>query len=296
VPACSIKHRFGTRARAVTLVELLVVIAIIGTLLGLLAPALLAARARARAIVCQSNLRQIVAATLIYVDEQRAFPFGRDVAYVGRSRWGYAGTHWFGADDPSPGLRMPADRPLNPYLGLPTRSEQETPDMRCPGDSGCFAAGTGNRTWESLAPLSNARDAGASSHSIAGTSYELNTWIYCRPGAIDGYGSTPTGGFPVNFRGTLGPHHITPLTSAFVLVGDTGCMSGGRQSRTGRARQNSMEGWWHGREIGQLGMLDGSILTAKSMSAPTTSRYTFFVNPRLHTGGTVFPEQSWSFW
>lgn len=49
----------GTTHRGFTLVELLVVIAIIGTLAGLLLPAVHAAREASRAAQCQSNLHQL---------------------------------------------------------------------------------------------------------------------------------------------------------------------------------------------------------------------------------------------
>ena len=65
------------KRKGFTLIELLVVIAIIALLMAILLPALHRARNQARAVVCQTNLKEWGTTFAIYLDENRGrFPWG----------------------------------------------------------------------------------------------------------------------------------------------------------------------------------------------------------------------------
>ncbi len=69
--------KMKVRRKGFTLVELLVVIAIIGTLVGMLLPAVQSVRDAARRVTCQNNFRQIGIAIATYESTEQSYPAGR---------------------------------------------------------------------------------------------------------------------------------------------------------------------------------------------------------------------------
>jgi prepilin-type N-terminal cleavage/methylation domain-containing protein/prepilin-type processing-associated H-X9-DG protein len=69
-------RQLGTGRNGFTLVELLVVIAIIGILVALLLPAVQAAREAARRSQCQSNIKNVALAVLVYESARKTTPIG----------------------------------------------------------------------------------------------------------------------------------------------------------------------------------------------------------------------------
>jgi prepilin-type N-terminal cleavage/methylation domain-containing protein len=90
--------RRSSRGGGFTLVELLVVIGVIAILIALLVPALAKARRQSQWVTCQSNLRQIGVATVLYAnDNDEWFPLTMAVTGGGQYR---RAPGLAGADDP----------------------------------------------------------------------------------------------------------------------------------------------------------------------------------------------------
>ena len=111
------KHRLNyTRVRkpihGFTLIELLVVISVIAVLMSVLIPALVAAKQQTRAVVCRSNLYQLVLANVSYAtgNDDEFVLAAKDIATTNLCRWhGVRDSR----DDPFDALRAP----LADYFG-----------------------------------------------------------------------------------------------------------------------------------------------------------------------------------
>jgi prepilin-type N-terminal cleavage/methylation domain-containing protein/prepilin-type processing-associated H-X9-DG protein len=151
--------------RGFTLIELLVVIAIIGTLIGLLLPAVQKVREAAARIACQNNLHQLGLACTNYHDNWRTFPPGG--AFLPGSSW--ANVDWSANKGTWIVYVLPFDEEDNLYQAIPNH---ETPHfdsigaaekagvlpvaiakkLRCPSDSYQFQVGPYSNYTGSLGP------------------------------------------------------------------------------------------------------------------------------------------------
>ncbi|AHF89543.1 N-terminal cleavage protein [Opitutaceae bacterium TAV5] len=142
------QHSCLAKKHGFTLIELLTVIAIIGILAGILIPTVGMVREQAWSTRCQSNLRQVHLALMMFVDDNKGMlpgplqtpqsPFYRDNTQQQLSRY------------------------IAPYMGqTPTSEQQLLPFMRCPAH---------------LARMTNAHDT-----TIDERSYELPADYQGRP-------------------------------------------------------------------------------------------------------------------
>jgi len=304
-----------------TLVELLVVITIVAVLIGLLFPALGAARQKSWDAGCLSNCKQGITAWHAYVADHRFFPHaeladnsnGTTNDYFQNTSW--AGVDWYTDEIRADNLGHPAvERPLNEYLGMNAHQTSGGDAVRCPGDYQILQSVgfSGNiheepnvqpiehlnfRTRGSLAPDGDSTFAGA-----MGLSYAANNWIWVSPSAPWGLklSSRAQRDRWLSFRN--GPEDIQN-PSRFTMFGDLGIMdvlfSGSYNPNTGFVSIPFVAHHFrHGGYVTSMAFLDGA---AHQVEMPigyhvgrTGDTFTFFPQPqRVESLLQSYP--GWSF-
>jgi prepilin-type N-terminal cleavage/methylation domain-containing protein/prepilin-type processing-associated H-X9-DG protein len=116
--------------RGFTLIELLAVIAIIAILASLLLPALSKSKAKAEAIACISNVRQLSLAWTLYADDNEDFlvnNHGKPETLARRQTWANNVQDWGNADD-NTNLIYLTESKLAPFANRSTKI------YKCPSD------------------------------------------------------------------------------------------------------------------------------------------------------------------
>jgi prepilin-type N-terminal cleavage/methylation domain-containing protein len=286
--------------RAFTLVELLVVIAIIAVLIALLLPALSDVRMRARTSACLSNCGQIATAWHSHVADFGTFPANKNIVPnadqrvdVSYHRFGWAGTDWYddelraSAGSSSHFASPVVERPLNEYLGMPAHNTSGGGVTECPGDTQLMIQDFNTSTFRpgDMVPyqvsdqsfrfrFSKSPDARASAHSLHGTSYAANEWMWVSPSAPWGFKVGRQEHTDLWLSVNNAPEHIAN-PSRFVMLGDLGIMNVLRVAAYNHnaqiaSFQTSAHQYRHGFERTSAAFMDGS---ARLIHMPRDHRY-----------------------
>jgi type II secretory pathway pseudopilin PulG len=216
-----------------------VVIAIIGTLVGLLLPAVQSAREAARRSQCGSNLKQIGLALHNHHDAKRAFPraYKPETAAAPFDNMGY--WSWMAMIAPYAELQTEFDRlqvatrdPSPSLAANPTVFLAGVPSFRCPSDIGPRLHDAGNDPGWAI--VSGTTSAGANTGVPVNNYVAANNQALVRKHTPTNVTNGTSGALGIFFRDkAIRVSDITDGTSKTLLVGERSYTLGGHRMSAG---------------------------------------------------------------
>lgn len=240
--------RPAVAGRAFTLIELLVVVAVISLLMAILLPALAKARAVARRISCQSNLRQLAIAWKAYLQDNDGVFYNtytiRLVRKDSQPNMRYGGWRGFGILGTDP-------RPLNKYLRLPPDIENRNSAkiFCCPADNGGIPGRGYQKVYDYFGNSYNANPC-----LIGQAGFTFNLWYSPYTGIVKDFGDR------TNVRVKEVTLDVIGNPSRLLLFGDYGWFNQWRPKEHLMWDRFKEYAEWHGREAHfNIAFLDGHV-------------------------------------